>query len=111
MEIGDIYLVNFEPSIGNEYRKMRPAIVLQDASISKKSKCVTVMPISSKVERMGADDVLIPCNTKNKLLVDSVVKVHQISSFDKVRFIKKIGNANSPVLRLVRGYLRRHFKL
>ncbi|MBT5016286.1 type II toxin-antitoxin system PemK/MazF family toxin [Candidatus Peregrinibacteria bacterium] len=110
-QLGEIYWVNFEPSIGREYKKVRPALVLQDEKISKKSPYVTVVPISGQIEKWRPPDVFIAKDHKNKLFENSIVKIQQISSFDKSRILGKIGEANSPTLRQVRGYLRRHFKL
>lgn len=111
MKFGDIYLVDFEPSVGKEYKKTRPAIIIQMEEIFKSSPLVTFMPISSKVERFSMHDIFVEKDLKNKLTKDSIIKVNQISSFDKSRIIKKVGEANSPVIRRVRGYLRRHFGL
>ena len=109
LSFGDIVLINFDPSTGREFKKIRPAIFLQDPQVSKYSPYLTVMPISTKIQNFGPQDVFIPKDHKNKLVSDSVIRVHQISSFDRRRFIKIIGNANSPVIRKVRGYLRKHF--
>lgn len=111
MNQGEIYLVNFDPSIGHEYRKVRPALVIQSKEITKISSLVTVMPISSKTETWQEPDVLIGKDSKNRLSSDSVIRVRQISTFDTRRFIKRIGEVNSPVLRKIRGYLRKHFLL
>lgn len=111
MKFGDICLVNFDPSVGREYKKVRPALIVQVQEISKKSPYVTVMPISSGVDKMSMEDVLLSKDSQNKLLTDSVVKVQQISSFDKERIIKVFGSVKSPVVRRVRGYLRKHFGL
>ncbi|MBI4256491.1 type II toxin-antitoxin system PemK/MazF family toxin [Candidatus Uhrbacteria bacterium] len=111
MRQGEIYLVNFEPSIGHECRKVRPALVIQSDEIFDTSSLVTVMPISSKIQTWQEPDVFIGKDSKNRLASDSVIRVRQISSFDSVRFIKRVGEANSPVLRKVRGYLRKHFAL
>lgn len=106
---GDIYLANFEPSTGKEYRKVRPALVIQEEGVSRISPYVTVMPLSSRIEAFDVADIFIEKDAKNRLVCDSVIRVHQISSFDKSRFIHFIGMAGSPVARRVRGYLRRHF--
>ncbi len=108
---GDIFLVNCEPSVGREMKKTRPAIVIQEETISQNSPYVTVMPISSRVEKLTAIDVYVPKDEKNRLMSDSIIKVRQISSFDKARVIHFIGKANSPTIRSVRGYLRKHFGL
>lgn len=109
MEFGEIYLVNFDPSSGREYKKVRPAIIIQQTEISEQSHYVTVMPISSNIDRLVEPDVFLPHDQKNRLIKDSVIKVRQISSFNKRRFIKRVGVANSPTVRRVRGYLRKHF--
>lgn len=109
MTQGEIYLVNFDPSVGREYKKVRPALVLQREEVTRLSPYVTIMPISSKIESWLEPDIILSKDSKNRLFVDSVIKVRQIFSFDKSRFIKKIGEVNSPILRAVRGYLRKHF--
>ena len=111
MRQGEIYLVNFDPSVGHEYRRVRPAIVIQSEETTLVSSLVTVMPISSKIETWQEPDIFIARDSKNRLANDSVIRVRQISSFDTQRFIKRIGEANSPVLRKIRGYLRKHFAL
>lgn len=111
MKIGDIYWVNFEPSVGRKYQKIRPGLVIQNEEITKKSPYVTVLPITSEVEKWIPPDILILKDLKNALFKDSVIKVRQIATFDKSRILGKIGEASSPVIRQVRGYLRRHFQL
>ena len=106
---GEIYMVKFDPSFGREYRGNRPGIVIQDDAISKKSSLVTVLPLTTQLNQKQIDDVFIARDSLNKLSGDSVIKVRNIQSFDKQRFLFKIGRAGSPVSRAVRGYLRRHF--
>ncbi len=109
IKFGEIYLVKFYPSTGKEFSKIRPALVIQMEEVSKKSPYVSVLPISSQTETLGPDDVYLPKDEKNNLTKDSVIKVHQISSFDVKRVVKKIGETNSPINRKIRGYLRKHF--
>lgn len=108
---GDIYYVLYDPSIGHEYRGKRPAIVIQEEDISEVSPVITVMPLTSQLNQLRPSDVLIQKDHKNRLALDSVIKVRHINSFDKSRFVHFIGKAGSPTVRQVRGYLRRHFGL
>ena len=108
---GDIYYVEYNPSVGHEYRGKRPAIVIQEEKISSLSSVITVMPLTSQLNQLRQSDVLIQKDDKNRLTLDSVIKVNHINSFDKQRFQFKIGSAGSPVIRQIRGYLRRHFGL
>ena len=66
---------------------------------------------STRIETFYLPDIFIEKDVKNRLARDSVIRVCQISSFDTRRFIHFIGSAKSPVLRKVRGYLRKHFGL
>ena len=111
MKQGDIYLVKFDPSVGHEYQKTRPALIIQSQETIKNSSLVSVLPITSKLENYEEPDVPIERDSTNRLSTDSLIMVRQISTFDKSRVLGKIGEVNSPVLRRVRGYLRKHFQL
>ena len=106
---GDIYYADCNPSFGHEYKGKRPVIVVQEESISASSPLVTIIPLITQLDQRMAEDIIIEKNTLNSLSTDSIIKVRNIQSFDKRRFFFKIGRAESPVIRKVRGYLRRHF--
>ncbi len=56
---GQLWLVNFEPSVGHEYRKVRPAVIVQQNEFLDTSSLVTVIPISSQTMKQGDLDVLV----------------------------------------------------
>ena len=95
---GDIWLVDFDPGIGHEYQKVRPALLLENSNYVSLGNLLTVAPISSQIQKAGLLDVLIPKNDMNRLINDSILKTRQISSFDKRRFIKRIGTCQADVL-------------
>lgn len=107
MKKGEIYLLNFDPSVGHEYKKVRPALVIQSGAIE--SSLVTVMPLSSQLKSELPKDLLIKKDSKNRLFEDSILKVSHISSFDKARCIHFIGKLDSENLRQVDKYLKTHF--
>lgn len=109
MAFGDIYLADFNPSVGHEYKNKRPAIVIQEEPLSKTAPYATILPITSKLEKRGPVDIFVGSDSKNNLATDSVIRVRHISTFDQKRLLHFIGRAGSPVIRQVRGYLRRHF--
>ena len=98
---GQLWLVNFDPSVGHEYRKIRPALVIQQNRYIPLSNLLTVIPLSSQTAKSVALDLLIPKDAQNRLLKDSLVKTYQISSFDKSRFIKYIGHLNTTLMKQV----------
>ncbi len=109
MKSGEIWLVNFDPSTGREYQKVRPALVVQSNKIN--APLITVMPISSSAKNKQKDDLLLPKDSRNRLFSDSLLKVGQISSFDQSRFIHFVGKIDSSVNLKVKNYLKKHFDL
>ncbi len=102
---GQIWLVNFEPSIGHEYKKIRPALIIQSNKYINSSNLLTIIPMSSQVSKQSELDIRLKKNPQNRLMCDSLIKIKQISSFDKRRFIKFIGNVNKDTMGKVENTL------
>jgi len=103
---GQIWLVNFEPSFGHEYQKIRPALIVQHEKYIDSGNLLTVIPISSQTVNHAELDILINANSQNRLMKDSMLKMKHISSFDKRRFIKFIGIADKKVMENVDKHLQ-----
>ncbi len=91
---GDIYLVNFDPTLGAEIRKTRPALILQNDIANRHSPITIVAAVTSKF-----DDQLYPTEvfvraSEAGLSVDSVVLLNQIRSIDRQRLVRRLGSAN-----------------
>ncbi|MFA6521478.1 MAG: type II toxin-antitoxin system PemK/MazF family toxin [Candidatus Gracilibacteria bacterium] len=108
---GDIFLVNFDPSIGHEYKKIRPAIVIQSEKTIKNSALITIMPITSQLSNCRKEDINIKKSAINGLYSDSLVKVGCVHSFDRKRFLKRIGNIPEETMAKIIEYLRIHFNI
>lgn len=72
---------------------------------------ITVLPISSITEQLTELDVNLPKDKKNRLIKDSLIKTKQISSFDKRRFIKYIGDCNQEVFKEVMENIKKYLSL
>lgn len=105
---GEIYLVNFDPTVGAEIKKKRPALILQHNIANQYSPITIVAAISSQFDKkLYPTEVFIkklsaPSHKAGKqggpasggeggLKVDSVVLLNQIRSIDKRRLIKRLG--------------------
>ncbi len=95
---GQLWLVNFDPSFGHEYKKIRPALIVQHDRYISTTTLLTVIPLSSQLTKRMVLDVLIPKDAQSRLMKDSLLKTSQISSFDKRRFIKYVGRLNDDVI-------------
>lgn len=89
---GEIWQVNFDPTIGAEIKKIRPAIVISsDAVGSLPIKLVAPVTAwdSSFMDKIWL--VKISPDANNGLAKDSAVDTLQIRCVDVRRFIKKTG--------------------
>ena len=48
---GEVYLVNFDPTIGSEIKKTRPALIIQNDIANEHSPITIVAAITSKIRR------------------------------------------------------------
>ena len=89
---GDIYLVNFDPTIGSEIKKTRPALIIQNDIANQHSPIIIVAAITSQFdEPLYPTEVLIKASEAG-LKHDSVALLNQIRSIDKQRLSKKLGS-------------------
>jgi len=106
---GDIYLVNFDPTIGHEVKKSRPAVVITNDINNEYSQILTVIPLSSNTTRVYPFEVLIPAG--KWVDTESKVMVNQIRSIDKKRLIKKLSSVPSEVIKKIEAAIRLHFDM
>jgi len=89
---GEIWNVKFEPSVGAEIRKLRPAVVLNPHSIGRLPLRIVVPittwnPIYINVTWL----VHLPGSSKNGLSKDSAADAFQVKSLSVTRFLNKLG--------------------
>ena len=106
LRCGQIWLVNFDPSIGHEYNKMRPALIVQNDRFITDDALVTLIPLSSQLHKTFSLDVFIAKDEQNRLMTDSLVKTNQLSTFDQRRLVKLIGNVDSAILKKVKKNIK-----
>ncbi|MBI4481321.1 MAG: type II toxin-antitoxin system PemK/MazF family toxin [Acidobacteria bacterium] len=88
---GDVYWVSFDPTLGTEIKKRRPALILQNDIANRYSPITIVAAITSQVRDPGRP-TNVPVNApEGGLSSDSVVLLNQIRSVDKRRLGKRLG--------------------
>jgi mRNA interferase MazF len=115
MRRGDIHIVDFEPSVGSEIDKRRPAVVVSsDASNDIVTRLgrglVTVVPLTSNVARVYPFQVLLPA-VRTGLDRDSKAQAEQIRSVSVVRMGSRIGLVPHSLLAQLDDALRVHLDL
>lgn len=87
----DVYLVSFDPTIGAEIRKTRPALIIQNDAANRRSPLTIVAAITSQFdEPLYPTEVLIRAGEAG-LAHDSVVLCNQIRSIDRRRLVRRLG--------------------
>jgi mRNA interferase MazF len=98
---GDIYLVSFDPTLGSEIKKTRPALVLQNDIANEHSPITIVAAITSRVnDPLYPTEVLIQ-PPEGGLTLPSVVLLNQIRSIDKQRLARHLGMLTEQTMELV----------
>lgn len=92
LERGQIWDVNFDPQIGAEIAKIRPAVVLSIPDVGRLPLRI-VVPVTTGSLRLGAASwiVQIAANRENGLSHDSYADAFQVKSISLDRFVRRRG--------------------
>ena len=92
---GEIWLVNFDPTVGAEIKKVRPAVVISSDSVGK-LPIKLIAPITDWKIYFSSNfwHVKIEPNSINRLNKDSAIDTLQLRGADLQRFIRKLGSVS-----------------
>jgi len=81
----DVFLVNLDPTIGHEIKKIRPCLIISPDEMNRFIATVIIAPMTSK----GRDyPSRVDCTfqgTKGQIVLD------QVRTVDKLRLVKRLG--------------------
>ncbi len=107
---GDIFLVNFDPTVGAETKKTRPALIVSNDVNNANSPIISISPITSNVTKVYSFEVEIPSGVGG-LRARSKVMINQTRAVDKARLIRKLGHIPDPTQKEVDQALKLHSDL
>ncbi|MBC8431097.1 MAG: type II toxin-antitoxin system PemK/MazF family toxin [Desulfobacterales bacterium] len=87
MKRGEVWWINFDPSIGGEIRKKRPAVIVSNDAANHYLNRVQVVPITSNVGKLYPIEAYVTLRGKKaKAMAD------QITTVSKKRLINSAGS-------------------
>ena len=110
MKRGDIYRVDWEPSVEGEPAFTRPAVILTNNDANHYLPHLVVAPITSNVTRLYPFDVLLPvacCGLKDS----SKVQLNYVRGLNRTRLTRYLGALSEPLLLELDEKLRVHLGL
>jgi len=103
---GAIWWVNFDPSVGQEVKKKRPAVIISNDVSNKYLKRYQVVPLSSRAGKLYPSETLIKVNGK-----DSKAMADQLTTVSEIRFLNKICEVTAKEMEEIEQVIRLQLNL
>lgn len=86
MKRGSVWWVNFEPALGGEVHKERPAVIVSNDAANRYLNRVQVVPLTSRVDRLYPSEAPVTVRgKKHKAMAD------QLTTVSKRRLQNRVG--------------------
>lgn len=112
MNRGEIWLINLDPTVGAEIKKMRPAVIISADGLGKLPLRV-IIPITDWKDHYEVADWMVKIlpNSGNGLSKSSSADCFQVRSVSTQRLMKKLGVIEPPTLEKIGTALEKVLKL
>lgn len=106
MKTGDIYLVNLDPTVGDEIRKTRPVVIL-NAGDAKNLRLAIVAPVTQWRSEWDANPFFFTAavEPRHGLRKRLAVDCFQVRALSHQRFVRKLGALNGEEMSRVKSAL------
>jgi len=96
---GEVWQINFDPTIGDEIQKTRPAVIIS-IEAAFRHRLRIVVPITGWQAKFADEFWMrrLPATSANGLGKESAANCFQVKSVSEERFVKKLGGLSETQL-------------
>jgi mRNA interferase MazF len=96
MKRGEVWWVTFDPAVGGEIRKQRPAVIVSNDAANKHLNRVQVIPLTSQITKVYPSEALVTfAGKQGKAMAD------QLTTVSKLRLVNRGGELDPAEMRRV----------
>ena len=103
---GDVWWVSFDPSVGGEIQKTRPAVIISNNAANAVLNRVVVVPLTSQTGKLYPAEAIVTLNgEKRKAMAD------QIMTASKRRLHNRMGSVSQTDMRAIEDAILLHLAI
>jgi mRNA interferase MazF len=99
----DIVLVNLDPTIGHEIKKIRPCLIISPDEINRSLQTITIAPMTTQTR---AYPTRVKVKHNNQI---GWVVLDQIRTIEKTRIIRSLGKITNKEIQTCKAVIRETF--
>lgn len=106
MKRGEVWWVEFDPSVGSEIHKTRPAVIVSNDAANRNLARVVVVPLTSNTGRLYPGEAVVTIGGQS-----SKAMADQIMAADKSRLKNSLGELSKADVLAVEDAIKVHLAL